>query len=132
MVLSDIAFIIPDNLVQTRGFMHWGTEILSYPYEDVLRSFETHDKSQAEVLTAVSKLIGSTTNLPALIVGFGNNFCTDYERREDTCSGDNQRRYASVHLESAADGMPRELVPSAWCAGDDEDENFHLIINISC
>lgn len=122
MSLSDIAFIIPDSLVQTAGYMHWGTQLLQAPYSDISTSANLNDPNVRSRIedTIMAELGGEVAEVEAVVVGFGHNFCRDYAKHEG-CSSDGRRRFAKIKIIPAVYVKgERFSSPWLWCTGTSE------------
>ena len=103
MTLHDIAFIVPDAQIEVVGFPHWATEALD---------------AGAVTDSALRQTFGAYDDRRALVVGYGNFECDDYNEREDNCRSDGQRRFVEVPINSRVTvGSEVFSAPNIWCTG---------------
>jgi hypothetical protein len=122
----DIAFIVPDRLIETVGFPHWGTEMLvpspgiaaRTAADDLASSLNGADNwTPAQLQLLDQRLVdtlGSQPDVAAAVVGFGKYFCNDYGDREHNCKSDNRRRFGQLPLGRDLEANGKRM-PWVWC-----------------
>lgn len=113
MSMVDIAFVVPETIVQTSGYMHWGTQLLVAPYSKIGTTSATLPRSRVETL--MTEELGD--DIEAMVVGFGNYLCNDYPNR-DGCISDDRRRFANVKIIPLVEVSGQVFsAPWLWCTG---------------
>ena len=125
---QDIAFVIPDRVVEPIGYPHWVTEILvsNAAETDVdffilgsLEGLNNWTPSLRQRLDdAIKKNFGSLNSARSVAVGFGNFLCKNYEARQSTCISDERNRSGQIPLDASAE-IEGLKAPWIWCTGRD-------------
>lgn len=126
LTYQDIAFIIPDRIVEPIGYPHWITEILVPNAAEREHEFDifgfkagpgawTPELSQ-KLDNAIARTFGSLDSAKAVAVGFGNFLCVDYNSREGDCVIDDNRRFGEIPLNTGIETAGKKA-PWIWCTG---------------
>jgi hypothetical protein len=134
--MQDIAFVVPDRVIEVDGYAHWITELLVKPYSTYLSdigcggSFDTctnrPTKLQEDNLVGViQRELGDLTKVRARVVGYGGFDCLEYTKDaqgNDECKLDGRRRMAEAPLVPFITfGGVSYGVPWVWCTGTNSE-----------
>lgn len=124
LTYQDIAFIIPDRIVEPIGYPHWITEILvpnaaEREHEFDIFGFKAGPGSWTPELrqkldNAIGRTFGSLNSAKAVAVGYGNFMCVDYNARKGDCVSDDNKRFGEIPLNADAEAAGKRA-PWIWC-----------------
>jgi trypsin len=128
LTYQDIAFVIPDRIVEPIGYPHWITEILvpnaaEKEHEFDIFGFKAGPGSWTPELrrkldNVIGRTFGPLNSARAVAVGYGNFLCTDYDAREADCISDDKRRFGEIPINADIE-VDEKRAPWIWCTGRD-------------
>jgi hypothetical protein len=103
LTYQDIAFVIPDRLIEPIGYPNWITEILVPSAAEKDHEFDIFGfkggagswtpELRQKLDTVIGRTFGSLNSARAIAVGYGNFACSNYNSREGNCVSDNRKRF---------------------------------------
>ena len=125
MTLDDIAYIVTSPSIEVEGFPHWATEALDAPNcaisTDELSTYGDIPPPRCQGVFSLAKLqsvIGTSLATKAMVVGYGNYTCKNFNNREEECLSDSRRRKSELVIIPKIEANGKEYrAPDIWCTG---------------
>jgi hypothetical protein len=128
LTYQDIAFVIPDRLIEPIGYPNWITEILVPSAAEKDHEFDIFGfkggagswtpELRQKLDTVIGRTFGSLNSARVIAVGYGNFACSNYNSREGNCVSDNRKRFGEIPLDANVD-VDGTKAPWIWCTGRD-------------